>query len=220
MGSDPVRVVIADDDERFRRAIKTMLSSESDIEVVAEASDGEEVIALVTEHAPHVVLMDIRMPALTGIDATRVLSEIHPSANVVILTVSDEQSDLFAALRAGASSYLLKDVALDGIAQAVRDAREGDPTISGPMAAKLFSEFASMHERSGDSSLGPQITHRELQVLQHLSNGRSPQQIGEELSIAASTVRNLMRNLIEKLHIYARIEDAIAARLDAGVVEP
>ena len=127
MALPPIRVLIADDDPRFRQVIRSLLDAEDDMDVVAEASDGEEAIALTSEHAPNVVLMDIRMPKLSGLDAALVLDDIHPSAKVVMLTISDDPSDLFEAIRSGASGYLLKDTAADGVADAITPATTPTP---------------------------------------------------------------------------------------------
>jgi two-component system NarL family response regulator len=206
-----IRVLIADDHALFRKAIQGVLSDEDDIEVVGEASDGEEAVALAIEHVPDVVLLDVNMPKLGGIDAARAIKEQLPSTQVVMFTVSDEESDLFDAIKAGASGYLLKEVDPTEVAEAVRQINSGHSLLSPAVASKLVSEFASMAKKSDEKALRPRLTERELEVLTNASDGLTNRQIGRKLHISENTVKNHMRNILEKLHLHSRMEAVLYA---------
>ncbi len=151
-GSDPIRVLIADDHALFRRGLEMVLQGEAGLELVGQASDGQEAVKLAGEVVPDVVLMDIRMPKMTGIEAARQMKEVAPSAKIVILTISDEDDDLFEAIRAGASGYLLKDIPLDELADSVRSVHGGQSLINPSMAGKLLTEFATLARRDAEES--------------------------------------------------------------------
>ncbi len=144
---EPIRTLIVDDHALFRRGLEMVLASEPDIELVGEASDGEEAVLKAGESLPDVVLMDIRMPRSSGIEACRAMKDLVPSAKIVILTISDEEEDLFEAIRAGASGYLLKDIPLDEVADTVRAVNGGQSLINPSMAGKLLTEFAALARR-------------------------------------------------------------------------
>src|SRR6201996_4545524 len=147
---DPIRVLIADDHALFRRGLEMVLAEEDDIDIVGQASDGAEAVAVAGESLPDVVLMDIRMPKSSGIEACRATKEVAPSAKIVMLTISDEEEDLFEAIRAGASGYLLKDIPLDEVAGAVRSVHGGQSLINPSMAGKLLTEFATLARRDSE----------------------------------------------------------------------
>ena len=209
----PTRVLIADDHAIFRRGLRTVLAYEDDIELVGEAGDGEEAVKLAEDTVPDIILMDIRMPKLSGIEATKVLRDAVPSARIVMFTVSDEDSDLYEAIRAGAVGYLLKEVAIDEIAESVRAVAQGQSLISGSMAAKLVNEFNNLLARSEKQpkAPGPRLTDRELQILRCVAEGKSNKDIGEELFISENTVKNHVRNILEKLHLHSRMEAVMYA---------
>ena len=148
---EPIRTLIVDDHALFRRGLEMVLDEEDDIELVGEASDGAEAVEKAGESLPDVVLMDIRMPRSSGIEACRAMKEVAPSAKIVMLTISDEEEDLFEAIRAGASGYLLKDIPLDEVADAVRAVHGGQSLINPSMAAKLLTEFATLAKREDRS---------------------------------------------------------------------
>jgi DNA-binding NarL/FixJ family response regulator len=150
--AEPIRVLIADDHALFRRGLEMVLEQEADIDLVGQASDGAEAVQKAGEALPDVVLMDIRMPKINGIEAARQMKDIAPSAKIVILTISDEEGDLFEAIRAGASGYLLKDIPPDEVAEAVRSVYGGQSLINPSMAGKLLSEFATTRRRSRPST--------------------------------------------------------------------
>lgn len=212
---EPIRTLIVDDHALFRRGLEIVLVTEPDIEVVGEASDGAEAVEKAGESLPDIVLMDVRMPRSGGIEACRAIKEVAPSAKIIILTMSDEEEDLFEAVRAGASGYLLKDIPLDQVAEAVRSVHGGQSLISPPMAGKLLSEFAALARR--DESAPPQqipapkLTDREMQVLKLVARGMNNRDIAKELFISDNTVKNHVRNILEKLQIHSRMEAVMVA---------
>lgn len=147
---DPIRVLIVDDHALIRRSLEMALAAETDIEVVGEASDGQEAVELADRLTPDVVLMDVRMPRRSGIEATREIKASVPSTRIIMLTVSDEEEDLFEAIKAGATGYLLKNVQLDEVPEAVRGVHEGQSLINPAMAAKLITEFANMSRKEAE----------------------------------------------------------------------
>ena len=212
---EPIRVLIADDHALFRRGLEMVLDEEDDIDLVGQASDGTEAVAVAGESLPDIVLMDIRMPKSSGIEACRGIKEVAPSAKIVILTISDEEEDLFEAIRAGASGYLLKDIPLDEVAEAVRAVHGGQSLINPSMAAKLLAEFAAMASRDGTAPAervpAPRLTEREIQVLKLVARGMNNRDIAKELFISENTVKNHVRNILEKLQLRSRMEAAMYA---------
>lgn len=209
--SGTIRVLIADDHSIFRQALRTLLEDEADLELVGEAEDGEVAVRLAVEHAPDVVLMDVRMPKLAGIDAARRVKELLPSTRIVMLTVSDEEEDLFDAIKAGASGYLLKEIDPDEVARAVRQIHAGQSLLSPSMASKLLTEFATMSRGGNEKEYRPTLTDRETEVLRHVAEGKTNREIGEALHISANTVKNHIRNMLEKLHLSSRLEAVMYA---------
>ena len=213
---DPIRVLIADDHALFRRGLEMVLAEEDDIDVVGQASDGTEAVAKAGEALPDVVLMDIRMPKSSGIQACRAMKEVAPSSKIVMLTISDEEEDLFEAIRAGASGYLLKDIPLDEVADTVRAVDGGQSLINPSMAAKLLTEFAALARRDGEERPeqqvpAPKLTDREMQVLKLVAKGMNNRDIAKELFISENTVKNHVRNILEKLQIHSRMEAVMIA---------
>jgi DNA-binding NarL/FixJ family response regulator len=208
---EPIRVLITDDHDMFRRGLRMVLEAEEEIEVVAEASDGAEAVAKVEELAPDVVLMDVRMPNQNGIEATRTIRAASPSTRIVMLTVSDEEDDLVDAVKAGANGYLLKEVSIEEVAEAVRAVMRGQSLISPSMATKLISEFGSAARRAADArgARSPSLSERELEVLRRVAAGRTNEQIADDLSVSPTAVRNHVANILEKLQLRTRIEAAI-----------
>jgi len=212
---DPIRVLVVDDHALFRRGLEMVLAEESDIELVGEASDGAEAVAKAGEALPDVVLMDIRMPKSSGIEACRAMKEVAPSAKIVMLTISDEEEDLFEAIRAGASGYLLKDIPYDEVADVVRAVYGGQSLINPSMAAKLLTEFAALAKRDGEERAeqvpAPKLTDREMEVLRLVARGMNNRDIAKELFISENTVKNHVRNILEKLQIHSRMEAVMIA---------
>ncbi len=211
--AESIRVLVVDDHALFRRGLDLVLSGEPDIEIVGEAGDGIEAVARVEELAPDVVLMDVRMPRASGIEAARMIRDSRPGTRVVMLTVSDDEEDLFEAVKAGATGYLLKEVSIDEVADAVRAVARGQSLISPSMASKLLSEFNALAVRAEERqrAVSPRLTERELEVLRLVAKGLSNREIGEELFIAENTVKNHVRNILEKLHLHSRMEAVVYA---------
>jgi len=213
---DAIRVLIADDHALFRRGLEMVLKEEDGIELVGQASDGAEAVQIAGESVPDVVLMDIRMPKTTGIEAARAMKEVAPSAKIVMLTISDEEEDLFEAIRAGASGYLLKDIPLDEVAAAVRSVHGGQSLINPSMAGKLLTEFATLARRDAEEepskhAPAPKLTEREMEVLRLVARGMNNRDIAKELFISENTVKNHVRNILEKLQIHSRMEAVMIA---------
>jgi DNA-binding NarL/FixJ family response regulator len=212
-GTDVIRVLIADDHALFRRGLIMVLESEEGMEVVAEAVDGEEAVTKAEELAPDVVLMDVRMPKMSGIEAARAISEVDPAAKILMLTVSDDEDDLYDAIKSGANGYLLKEISIEEVADAVRAVVAGQSLISPSMASKLLTEFTSLAKRADErhSVPSPRLTDRELEVLKLVAQGMSNRQIAGELYISENTVKNHVRNILEKLHLHSRMEAVVYA---------
>jgi len=210
---DAIRVLIADDSPLFRRGIYVVLSTEESIDVVGEAENGEEAISKAEEFAPDVVLMDVRMPKVNGIEAARAIRDSSPSTKIIMLTVSDEDDDLYEAIKAGANSYLLKEVSVEEVPEAIRAVVQGQSLISPSMASKLLNEYTSLARRAEEKQQfpTPALTQRELEVLKLVAKGQSNREIGEELYISENTVKNHVRNILEKLHLHSRMEAVIYA---------
>ena len=213
VAEDAVRVLIVDDHALFRRGLQMVLENEDDIEVVGEAGDGHEALVQAEKTTPDVVLMDVRMPKRSGIEATRAIKDVLPSVKILMLTISDEEADLYEAIKAGASGYLLKEISIDEVANAVRSVQAGQSLISPSMASKLLTEFAAMVKRRDERSQvpGPRLTERELEVLKLVAKGMNNRDIGAELFISENTVKNHVRNILEKLHLHSRMEAVVYA---------
>ena len=212
-GTEPIRVLIVDDHALFRRGLIMVLESEEGIEVVAEAEDGEEAVRKAADAAPDVVLMDVRMPRVSGIEATRQIADVVPTAKILMLTVSDEEEDLYEAIKAGATGYLLKEISIEEVADAIRAVTHGQSLISPSMASKLLTEFNSLARRAEEKQQvpAPRLTERELQVLKLVAQGGSNREIAEQLFISENTVKNHVRNILEKLHLHSRMEAVVYA---------
>jgi two-component system NarL family response regulator len=208
-----IRVLIADDQALFRRGLYVVLGTEDHIEVVAEAENGAEAIAKAEDLVPDVVLMDVRMPRVNGIEAARQIRELCPSTKILMLTVSDEEDDLYEAIKAGANGYLLKEISVEEVAEAIRAVVQGQSLISPSMASKLLNEFNSLAKKAEERQQypAPALTSRELEVLKLVAKGMSNREIAEELFISENTVKNHVRNILEKLHLHSRMEAVIYA---------
>ena len=214
-GGEPIRVLVVDDHVLYRRGLERVLELEEDIVIVGEASDGAEAVARAEELVPDVVLMDVRMPRSSGIEACVAIREVAPSARIVMLTMSEEEADLFSAVQAGANGYLLKDVPGEEIAASLRAVHGGQSLISPSMASHLLAEFAALSRRGAARDAAavpaPRLTARELEVLRLVARGRSNRDIAGELFISENTVKNHVRNLLEKLQLHSRMEAAMYA---------
>jgi two-component system NarL family response regulator len=210
-GSEPVRVLVVDDQELFRRGLIMLLSGDTDIEVVGEASDGITATDLAVTTAPDVILLDVRMPRRTGVEACRGIKEAVPSAKIIMLTVSDEEADLYESVKNGASGYLLKDSSIEEVAQAIRVVNEGQSLISPSMAVKLIDEFKQMSKPEREQGPALRLTDRELEVLRLVAKGLNNREVAKQLFISENTVKNHVRNILEKLQLHSRMEAVMYA---------
>jgi DNA-binding NarL/FixJ family response regulator len=211
--AEKLRVIIVDDHALFRRGLEMVLENEADIEVVGEAHDGQQAVDRTTELMPDVVLMDVRMPRRSGIEATQRIKELMPHVKIVVLTNSDEEADLYEAIKAGASGYLLKEISSEEVADAIRSVVQGHSRISPAMASKLLAEFQAMSKRTDDRQplAPPKLTERELQILRLVAKGLGNRDIAQQLFISENTVKNHIRNILEKLQLHSRMEAVIYA---------
>jgi len=208
---EPIRVLVVDDQELFRRGLTMLLAQDTDIEVVGEADDGIAGTDLATTLAPDVVLLDVRMPRRTGVEACRAIKEAVPSAKIIMLTVSDEEGDLYETVKNGASGYLLKDSSIEEVAQAIRVVNEGQSLISPSMAVKLIDEFKQMSKPEREQGPALKLTERELEVLRLVAKGLNNREVAKELFISENTVKNHVRNILEKLQLHSRMEAVMYA---------
>jgi DNA-binding NarL/FixJ family response regulator len=211
----PVRVLIVDDQALFREALATLLEVRPEIRVVGEAANGAEALDRVAALRPDVVLMDLHMPVLDGIGATRRVRVEHPDVQVLALTTFDDDEDVFAALHAGAVGYLLKDVSSDRLVEALLAARRGESVLQPSVAAKLVARFARMTD--GEAAPRPQplvvpLSERELEVLRLLAEGSSNREIASALFLAEGTVKNHVTNLLGKLGARDRTQAALRGK--------
>ncbi|SNY47741.1 response regulator [Paractinoplanes atraurantiacus] len=208
------RVLIVDDQALFREALSVLLGVVDDLEVAGEAGNGDEAVAQVAAVRPDVVLMDLRMPVLDGIEATRRIRTAHPGTQVIALTTFDDDADVFAALRAGAVGYLLKDVSSERLIEAVRAAHRGESVLQPSVAAKVVARFAQLP--SPQPLIDP-LSDRETEVLRLLAKGRSNREIAAALFLAEGTVKNHVTNVLGKLGVRDRTQAALRAR-DLGLI--
>jgi DNA-binding NarL/FixJ family response regulator len=211
---DTITILIADDHPMFRFGMRARLSAEADLAVIGEAGSGEAAVALVGQLAPDVVLMDLNLPGLNGIEATRVIRAGHPQIAVLIVTMSDDAS-VFAAMQAGARGYLLKDADAEEIVRAVRAVAHGEAIFSPSVAQRVIGYFATPRPAAPRQQF-PELTERERGVLELLASGLTNAAIADRLSLSPKTVRNYVSAVFAKLQVADRAEAIIRAR-DAGL---
>jgi DNA-binding NarL/FixJ family response regulator len=208
----PIRVLLVDDHALFRKGISSLLAAEPGFEVVGEAQDGLQAVEQAREFMPDLVVMDLHMPGTGGPEATRRILEELPYIKIVILTVSEDDQDLFEAVRCGAHGYLLKKIEPQALFDTLRGVMRGDASISPGMAAKLMREFRRENERAASGvEPKPELTPREIGVLEYVAQGKSNKEIAAALSIAENTVKNHLKNILEKLHLENRVQAATYA---------
>jgi two-component system NarL family response regulator len=185
-----------------------VLAQEPDLALVGEAADGDQAVIAAMDLLPDVVLLDIRMPRRSGIEAAAAIKQAVPVAKIVMLTISDDEADLYEAIKAGATGYLLKEISVDELAGGIRAVHAGQSLISPSMASKLLTEFAAMVAKhpGRDRLPTPTLTDRELEVLGLVARGRNNREIAAELFISENTVKNHVRNILEKLQLHSRME--------------
>lgn len=223
---NPIPVLLADDQALFRDGLRALLSADRRLAVVGEATNGDEAVRLAVSLKPRVILMDLRMPVLGGVGATRRLRDVAPDCRVLVLTTFDDDEEVFAALRAGAAGYLLKDVARESLVEAILDVARGESFLQPSIATKVVTEFARLSRTpvaasaAVPSPTGPPVeplSERERQVLRQLALGRSNKEIAVALHLAEGTVKNHMSNILGKLGVLDRTQAALKAR-DLGLL--
>jgi two-component system nitrate/nitrite response regulator NarL len=206
-GRARVRIAVIDDHTLFRRGITALLSRVPDFEIVGEAADGFEGIKAVAACRPDVVLLDLNMPGLSGVETTQAILREAPGTHIVVLTVSEEAEDLMTVLRAGALGYLLKNIDSDFLVDSIRSAANGDSVMSPEMTGKLLREL-----RAGtDTAAGPELSPREREIVVCLTRGASNKEIARELGVAESTVKIHVQHILRKLDLSSRVQVAVWA---------
>jgi DNA-binding NarL/FixJ family response regulator len=214
-----IRILLVDDQALFREALRTLLSAQPDLEVVGEAANGEEALVAAARLRPGVVLMDLRMPLLDGVAATRRLQALAPACKVIVLTTFDDDEYVFEGLRAGAVGYLLKDTPSAKLFEAIRAAARGESFLQPSIAAKVVAEFARLSRRPAAPSepLVEPLSERELEILRLVARGDSNRAIAAALVIAEGTVKNHVTSILSKLQVQDRTQAALKAR-DLGLL--
>lgn len=207
-----MKVMVVDDEPMLRTSLVQLLRQEPDVEVVASAGDGEEAVAKALRFQPEVVLMDVQMPVMDGIEATRRIREARPDVQVVILTHLSNDEPLFAAIKAGAIGYVLKDATVEQVVESLRSAKRGEATLYPSLAARVFREFNRMAARSqSQREIFEALSKREVEVLELLAKGKRNREIADELFLSERTVKNHVGSILAKLHVNDRTEAALIA---------
>lgn len=214
---EPIRVVVADDHTLFREGLRALLASVPDVEVVGEAATGAEVVALAESLLPDIILMDLQMPGVNGIEATRQILRTSPHIGVIVLTMFDDDDSVFAAMRAGARGYLLKGADQAEVVRALRAASNGEALFSPAIALRLVDYFSNLRSPSEGAAF-PELTDRERQVLDLIAQGWNNAEIASHLSLSSKTVRNHVSNILSKLQVVDRSHAIVRAR-EAGLGE-
>jgi DNA-binding NarL/FixJ family response regulator len=211
-GSARIHVLLADDHALFRKGLANLLRAEPDFEVVGEAADGQEAIAKAISLRPDVVLMDVRMPRLSGLEAARQILSTLPQTKILMLSMSDDEEAVFEAVRNGAQGYLLKTASPDELFEALRGIVRGEAPISGSLAVKLLREFARVaHEPAAPAPPQTVLSRRENEVLALVADGKTNKEIATVLNLAENTVKNCVKKILEKFHLENRVQAAVFA---------
>jgi DNA-binding NarL/FixJ family response regulator len=212
---DPLRILIADDHPLFRKGMRTLLNATEDLEVVGEATTGQEVVEQAATLQPDVILMDLQMPGMTGIEATRQILHTSPHIRILVITLFEDDASVFESLRAGARGYVLKDSREEEMLRAIWSVGSGEAIFSAAIASRLIDFFATQRH-TVPKELFPTLTEREREILQRLSRGESNQDIAKHLGLSVKTVTNYVSNIFSKLQVTDRTQAIIRAR-DAGL---
>jgi two-component system nitrate/nitrite response regulator NarL len=217
-----IKVLLVDDHTLFRDGMKALLSRQDSVEIIGEAGNGTEGIKKALELSPDVVLMDLNMPDMTGIEAIRKILEVRPDTKILMLTVSEDDEDLFNAVRAGAMGYLLKNVESERLVSSVQQVARGEATVSAALTDRIFAEFRAMSARAQKNESETRkdlLSTREKEILTHISRGESNKEIANVLCIAESTVKIHVQNILKKLNLTSRVQAAVYA-VEKSLVSP
>lgn len=220
MNTQPIRVLLVDDHTLFRSGIRLLLQAQPDFEIVGEAADGLDAVKRARQLQPDVVLLDLNLPGLSGLEALPLIGEDSPNSAVLVLTVSEEAQELVAALQAGARGYLLKNIDADVLTSSIRKAARGEDVIAEAMTAKLVAQVRNRTAPPAATSNGERekLTPREREILQSLARGESNKEIARRFDLAESTVKIHVQNILKKLHLNSRVQAAVFA-VEHGWVE-
>ena len=213
---EPLRVLLVDDHDLFRTGLRNLLE-EQGVQVVGEAASGSDALRIVREIAPDVVVMDLNMPGISGVEATREITSIAPLTRVVVLTISDQDDDVMDAIVAGACGYLVKDSSIEELMRGITAAAVGESLISPPIASKVLQRMRAVTLDQGAETIRAELSERELDVLRLIANGKDNSEIAEALHISPKTVKNHISNILMKLQIDNRIQAAVYA-VRSGIV--
>lgn len=213
-----IRILLADDHPLFRRGVRALLELKPEYIVVGEASNGCEAIEFLKQYKVDVIFMDINMPRIDGLEATRIIKKDHPDIHIIMLTVSDYENALFEAIKSGASGYLLKNLEPSDLYLTIEKIQNGEAVINGVLATKILNEFSRISQAKPQPSDVEQLSRREIDVLTNLVKGMDNKEIAAALSISPSTVKTHLQNIIEKLHLKNRTEAAVYA-IGEGIVD-
>ena len=209
---EDVRVVLVDDHDLFRTGLRNLLEEQDGVQVLGEASNGAEAVQFVRDAAPDVVVMDLNMPTMSGVDATRLITAQSPLTRVIVLTISDHDADVMDAIVAGACGYLLKDSSIENVVSGIQSAAVGASLVSPAIATKVLQRVrATTADTDMADAIRAELSDRELQVLKLIANGKDNAQIAAELVISPKTVKNHISNILMKLQIHNRIQAAVYA---------
>jgi NarL family two-component system response regulator LiaR len=215
---NPITVLIVDDHEVVRRGVRSYLETMPEFQVVGEAETGEEAVGLVLENIPDVVLMDLILPGMDGVETTRKIKSISPRSQIVVLTSYHDDEHVFPALKAGATAYILKDMKMDRLAEAVRKAALGEVTLHPRVAERVLRDIRKKTEE--DQTPYADLTEREIEVLKLIANGLTNTRIAEELVISENTAKGHVSNILNKLHLADRTQAAVYAWQEGIVKRP
>ena len=207
--NDPITILLADDHEVVRQGVRALLEAHPEFDVVGEANNGIEAVTMVEEYVPDVVLMDLIMPGMDGVEATRRIKNVSPRTQIVVLTSYHEDEHIFPALKAGAISYLLKDMKMDELVEAIKKAALGDAVLHPHVAARVIDEIQGKKEDAFQPH--SDLTSRELEILKLIAGGSNNTEIAEQLVISMHTVKGHVSNILSKLHLADRTQAAVYA---------